>query len=352
MKRLPLVDDVRRVANFGWQGARLLKGFVSERPIHCIVQVSNRCNLSCGFCAFWENPAERKDEISTAEFEAISAKLSEAGSMILSIEGGEPTLRPDLVDIVRAFARHHHPIMFTNGWKITDRLARDLWAAGLTQVGVSIDYASASKHDAHRGLDGTFDAAWRAVDILRATAPHGGRQVAVMTVVMHDNAAEIEELLRSSRAHGVNHQVTLISTGGGGRHDHAQTLPSPGTGAALLALKKQYPHFIAFSGYLEAVDRFLAGNVRTPCWAGERFLNIDHLGEVSPCIEKLHLSAGNIRREPWAAISQRLRSFEEVKTCTACMTSCRGFVEEMSGAPKLRGYREFLQSYANVNLPT
>jgi MoaA/NifB/PqqE/SkfB family radical SAM enzyme len=344
MKSLPIVS----AANYAWRGLRLLEGFVAKRPIHCIVQVSNRCNLSCGFCSFWERPAARHDEMTLDDFEVVSAKLAEGGSMIVSIEGGEPTLRPDIAGIVRAFARYHHPIMFTHGGRMTEALARELWDAGLTEIGVSLDYANAAQHDAHRGLPGTFDAALRAASILRDTAPRGGRQVVMISVIMDENVAQLEDILRISKGKGVNHQMTLLSTGGDGRHDRAQRVPLAGIGAQLLELKKRYPHFITFSGYLEAIDRYLEGDVRTPCWAGERFLNVDHLGEVSPCIEKLHLRAGNLRQDPWSVIADKLRSYEEVKGCTSCMTACRGFVEEMSGAPRARSYGEFFGGFANV----
>jgi MoaA/NifB/PqqE/SkfB family radical SAM enzyme len=172
----------------------------------------------------------------------------------------------------------------------------------------------------------------------------------MISVIMHDNVEELPELLRISQRLGVNHQMTLLSTGGDGRHDRAQRLPAPGIGARLLALKKEFPHFITFSGYLEAIDRFLEGDVRTPCWAGERFLNIDHMGQASPCIEKLHLVAGNLRRDPWDVVAARLAGYEETKGCTNCMTACRGFVEEMSGMPKARSYREFFGNFANLGL--
>jgi MoaA/NifB/PqqE/SkfB family radical SAM enzyme len=347
VKRLPIAA----AASYAYRGLRLIEGFVRGRPVHCIVQVSNRCNLSCGFCSFWERPARREDEMSLADFEVISAKLAEAGSMIISIEGGEPLMRPDIVGIVRAFARHHHPILFTNGWRVTEELARELWAAGLSEIGVSIDYATPARHDAHRGQKGTFAAAMRAVDILRDTAPHGRRQVALMTVLMLDNADEMEDLLKISAEKGVNHQTTLISVGGDGRADTAnKMLPRPGTGAKLAALKARYPHFIAFSGYIEGIDPFLEGRVaqRSTCWAGERFLNIDHMGEVSPCIEKLHLRAGNLRRDPWSVVAARLRGFdEETKGCADCFTSCKGFVEEMSGLPRRRSYAEFFGNFAS-----
>jgi MoaA/NifB/PqqE/SkfB family radical SAM enzyme len=93
----------------------------------------------------------------------ISSKLAEAGSMIVPIEGGEPLLRADIADIVRAFARYHHPILFTNGWRVTPAVANNSGARGLSEVGVSLDYADPARHDAHRGEPGTFDAALRAV---------------------------------------------------------------------------------------------------------------------------------------------------------------------------------------------
>jgi len=337
------------------RGGRLLYGFVARRPVHAIIQVSNRCNLTCGFCSFWENPARRSDELTTEDFATIGGKLAEAGSLVVSIEGGEPLMRPDIVEIVTAFARHHHPILFTNGWKVTPELATRLWAAGLDTVGVSIDYPDAERHDAHRGKPGTLDAARRALDVLRATAPRGARQVFVMTVLMHDNAAAIEGLLELSASHGVGHQLTLISTGGAGRHTRAQHLPPPGTGARLVELKRRYPHFKSFTGYLEGIDAYLAHQaggpeIRTPCWAGERFLNIDHLGDVSPCIEKLHLRAGNLVREPWSVVAARLGALDEPKRCTDCWTSCRGFVEEMSGPPRLRSWREFFSDLSQLEV--
>jgi MoaA/NifB/PqqE/SkfB family radical SAM enzyme len=335
-----------RGLGYARRGGRLLLGFVARRPIHAIIQVSNRCNLTCGFCSFWENPARASDELTTDNFETISGKLSEAGSLVVSIEGGEPLLRPDIVGIVSAFARFHHPILFTNGWRVTTELARRLWDAGLDTCGVSIDYPD-SRHDTHRGKVGTLDAARRAIDVLRDTAPSGARQVFVMSVLMHDNAPAMPELFALSASHGVGHQVTLISTGGAARHTRAQWIPPAGIGAQLVALKHQFPHFLTFSGYLEGIDTHLQGRTRSPCWAGERFLNIDHLGDVSPCIEKLHLRAGNLVREPWSIVSQRLSSLEEPKRCTDCWTSCRGFVEEMSGMPSLRSWREFFTDFTD-----
>jgi len=67
---------------------------------------------------------------------------------------------------------------------------------------------------------------------------------------------------------------------------------------------------------------------------------------VSPCIEKLELRVGNLVRDPWAVVGPRLAALEQPKTCTDCWTSCRGFVEEMSGPPRLRSWREFFSDFS------
>ena len=325
-----------------WRGARLLRGFAGQRPIHCIVQVSNRCNLTCSFCSFWRNPTERDEELTVDDFEVISTKLSGVGSMVVCIEGGEPLLRPDIAGIVGAFARYHHPVVFTNGWPVTESLARELWRAGATEINVSLDYADPARHDAHRGKAGTFDAALRALDVLAGLAPRGPRQACVMSVLMADNEDQLEPLLELSAARGVRHQFTLLSRGSG--RAEGQQRPALGVGARLITLKSRYRHLVTATGYFRRLDRFLAGDVRRPCWAGARFLNINHRGGLSPCVEKLHLEVGDLRRDSWATLAARLKDRPELASCTDCYTLCRGFVEEMGGSPRAEAWREFLVS--------
>ncbi len=340
--------SLRNAARTSSKAGRFTLGLVSGRPVHCIVQVSNRCNLSCGFCSFWENPAHRDHGLTTADFATIANKLAAAGSLIVSLEGGEPLLRNDIFDIVESFAQHHHPILFTNGWRVTDDRARRLWDAGLDSIGISVDYADPAVHDAHRGKPGTFEAALRAAEILRATAPSGARQVFLMSVVMHDNHRDLPRLLEVSKALGVGHQVTLLSREGLGRAEGGKSLPPIGTGARLLELKARHPHFISFSHYLEGIDPFLRGETPRRCWAGERFFNIDHLGDVSPCIEKLHLRSGNLVREPWSLVEERLHS-HELSHCGDCLTSCRGFVDAMTGfPPRPRSFAELTRDFAKA----
>ena len=96
-------------------------------------------------------------------------------------------------------SERHLPLIYTNGWYVTPALASAAFDAGLTQVGVSIDFPDAPRHDAKRVWPKAWDKAWEAVRLFRDAAPHAGRQVHVMTVLMEENRRDLEALLASSQ---------------------------------------------------------------------------------------------------------------------------------------------------------
>jgi len=326
-------------------GLRRQLGFAANllrrRPFQCLLQVTNRCNMKCSFCDFWPNGALPHEELTIDEFRQLAGQLSGLGRFLVSIEGGEPFVRMDLPDIVRAFAGHHLPLLFTNGWYVTAAAAHELFGAGLAQVGVSIDYPDAARHDRQRALAGAFGRAWRAVDAFREAAPHGERQVHVMTVLMEDNWRDLEALLEMSAARGVGHSVTLLSPNGF-RRAPGRALPAAPLSGELVALWRRYPHFRTFGDYLARMDAFLTADAMPTCQAGVQSFNIDHVGNVSPCIEKIDTVVGNIREEPLEAIHARLVQRGDGARCQACWTACRGFSQALGSGGTPATWRDLV----------
>lgn len=322
-------------------------GVLRRRPFQCLLQITNRCNMQCRFCDFWPNGAPPQEELSLAELTDLARQLAALGRFLVSIEGGEPFVRADLVEIVHAFAGRHIPLLFTNGWYVEPTVAARLFDAGLAQVGVSIDYPDAGRHDAQRGLPGACERAWRAVDLLRDAAPHGGRQVHVMTVLMDDNWRDVDALLEQSRARGVGHSVTLLSTTGF-RRAAGRDLPSEPISATLLELWRRHPHLRTFESYLAGIDGFLAGGELPACRAGHQSFNVDHVGNVSACIEKIDRVAGNLRREPLAVIHARLRARDDAAGCQACWTACRGFSQLLGDGGRPAAWRDLATRMRSV----
>src|SRR5262245_26885468 len=66
-----------------------------------IAEVTHRCPLHCVYCS---NPLEmqrRQDEMSTEEWISVFNQAAAMGVMQLSLTGGEPLARTDVVDLVR-----------------------------------------------------------------------------------------------------------------------------------------------------------------------------------------------------------------------------------------------------------
>lgn len=304
-------------------------GVLRQRPFQCLVQVTNRCNMRCSFCDFWRHPLPPAQELSTADYVRIADELAGIGRFLVSIEGGEPLQRRDIVDIVTAFSRQHLVVLYTNGWHMDEALACRLFEAGLARIGVSVDYPDAARHDAARGLHGAHTRALDALSMLRRLAPGGRRQVHMMSVLMQDNAAELDALLRLSGLCDVGHCLTLLSTEGT-RRGNGHALPATVDRAHLLDLWRRHPHLYLPRRYLTGMADFLAGQAAGACVAGAQSFNIDHAGEVSPCIERIGESFGNVRHEPLPDIWRRMRDRQPATGCNRCWTLCRGISQTLS----------------------
>ena len=107
------------------------------------VSVIDRCNFRCTYCMPAEGlPWLSRPEVLTApEIERLVRVLVGLGVTEVKLTGGEPTVRPDLPEIVRRLRRIDGELelsLTTNGF-LLERLARPLRDAGLDRVTVSCD---------------------------------------------------------------------------------------------------------------------------------------------------------------------------------------------------------------------
>jgi MoaA/NifB/PqqE/SkfB family radical SAM enzyme len=312
-------------------------------PFNVLIQVTNRCNYKCSFCDFWPNGVHPRLELTLQDYQKLSTDLKKVGTFLVSIEGGEPFARKDLIEIVRAFSKHHLPVLYTNGWYVTAENARELFENGLHQVGVSIDFSTPALHDQKRGQKGAYDKAVAALQFFKQAAPKGEKQVHIMSVMMRENQDDIENLLKLSQNLGVGHFFTLLSKKGFRRgKGNDDQLPEPGFTPRLNELFFKYPHFRAFRGYLDGIDAFLSNGELPDCRAGLQSFNIDHLGGVSSCIEKIDQPLGNIRELPFTEILQNLKHSGQSKGCQDCWTLCRSFGQNLGMGGNMRSWKDLV----------
>jgi len=302
--------------------------FLSGRMIHVNLQILYNCNCRCHICDFWRGDYRGRPQLTVAQAAIIAAKLNELGPQIVSIGGGEPLLHPDLTGIARALAKHHFPVLITNGTLVTPDKARALWSAGLMEISVSVDYASAERHDAQRGFPGAFEQALRALEILHATRVHPEQRVHMITVLMDDNLDDVEPLIERCERMGITYLMTLYS------HSRGQKPQRPAATVVsqrLRAIKRRHRHFVALRGYLDRFTEAVTSGAG-PCHAGQLLCNIDTQGDVTFCIDHLDNPAGNILREAMPDIVKQLQRQQLMNSCQECWTSCRGSIETIRSA--------------------
>ena len=103
--------------------------------------ITQRCNLSCGYCGN-RNCLSAKDELGAYEIQQIVQAFVKCGIKKLRLTGGEPLLRGDLTEIVERVAAIDGLDEITatsNGILLTHAFARELKAAGLQRVNISLD---------------------------------------------------------------------------------------------------------------------------------------------------------------------------------------------------------------------
>lgn len=106
------------------------------------LSLTDRCNFRCVYCMEPDvRFAPRETLLSAEEFVRMARIAESLGVRKIRLTGGEPTLNPDLVSIIRDIRRHTalEIAMITNGWRVSRDDLREWKSAGLARITISID---------------------------------------------------------------------------------------------------------------------------------------------------------------------------------------------------------------------
>jgi Fe-coproporphyrin III synthase len=187
-------DVLRYGRESGRLPSHLLQFSADKRPV-VVWNVTRRCNLHCIHCYSSSQDISYTDELTTREGKNVLDDLAQFGSPVILFSGGEPLLRPDLLELAQyAVDKGLRAVISTNGTLITKEMAGKLREIGLSYVGVSLDGLEAT-HDRFRGKQGAYRAAMEGIRICRDAGIKVGIRFTVNKHNLHDVPAMFDLLV-------------------------------------------------------------------------------------------------------------------------------------------------------------
>ncbi len=165
------------------------------------LSVTDRCNFRCQYCspASWGG---KRDLLTAEEFERITSVFARMGIRRVRLTGGEPLLRPDILEVARRIARLPgiERLAITSNASHLEALARPLREAGVTELNLSLD-TLVPETFRRISRQGDFAATLRGID---AAVEAGFRSLKLNTVVLRGvNDDEVAALIAYAHARGI-----------------------------------------------------------------------------------------------------------------------------------------------------
>ncbi|MDO9518263.1 MAG: radical SAM protein [Methanosarcinaceae archaeon] len=296
-------------------------------PTIVTFSITRQCNLNCKHCYSRASSFPSPDELSTNEAVRVLDEIKAAGTMMIIFDGGEPTLRSDLLQLISHAAEIGLiPILGTNGTTMTLEMAVELKKAGLKICAVSLDGATAKTHDDFRNVPGSFEDALRGIEYLK----EAGIPFQVNPCVHSLNYHEIPDLLSFAQELGaVGVEIFEFIATGRGRSD--STL---GVDKKLQVVEQilEYSKTTNMTTRMIGIPQFDilyrqnndSSYRQGCCGAGRSIACIFNDGTVYPCM-LMQMPVGNVRENSFvdiwndSIILNKLRNRENLKgKCGRC----------------------------------
>ncbi len=275
-------DAVRSVA-------KPLRNLWQGRPVLAVFEVCLRCNSACGYCDLPLNVG--RYEMTRAEIRDVFARLYQDGLRFLFIQGGEPLLRKDLVDILGDLhGIGYHLSLITNGTRLTPELVTRFTHLKL-DISISLDTLDRERYRRIRGAD-QLRRVVAGIDLL-GEYPHPKY---LTCIVSEQNRDDTLEVVRYARERGF---IPVVGAYHWGIDRYGKVAPDLQykSDAAIHVFEDVLEAGLVprgyFRDYLRDNVRWLSGGRMERCDAGRYSIAIGASGNVAPCLALPF--AGNLR---------------------------------------------------------
>ena len=285
----------------------------NKRPLTVSIEVTKRCNARCDFCDYWK--ITDRDEMT--DFTDVVRRFD---PLVVVFTGGEPMLRRDLVPLVtkiKSLPGFRYITVLTHGGFLTEPKIRELVAAGVNQINISMNYPDA-RQDNERGIPGLFE---RLEQTIPRMVADGMNVFTFASMLMVDNMHDAEPLIRLAHRWGINIAFSGYNDLKNGNQKHFVSTEKMSEFKAvcrrIVQLKRDLGNVLTSDYFFETLPVFYERREISGCRAGQVMIHVTPKGMVQPCAELPAV----------AHYSEFLPGAYKGPNCGACFDACRSEVE-------------------------
>jgi radical SAM protein with 4Fe4S-binding SPASM domain len=277
-----LVDTTATVSEFVKQFGDLTEE--KRLPLMGMLEITSRCNLRCVHCYLGpqeEQQKKRAAEMSTAEVQGLIDQMVDAGTLYLTITGGDPMMRPDFPAIYRHAKEAGLLVtVFCDGVLVTERIIELFRDLPPSLVEVSIYGATAETYERVTRVPGSYEKFRAGLDRLRTA----GLRIGLKSVLMTLNKHEMIAMEKMAQDWGLRfrYDSAIFPC----LPDHSQQpLDLRVPPAEAVAIEMANPQRrAAMADYFETRQDVPGSPELYQCGAGLTSFYVDPFGDVSPCL--------------------------------------------------------------------
>ncbi len=298
---------------------RALYNYVTQKPLVISFEVTHSCTCDCLHC----DRGGEIEENSILKPEDYTALVSSIRPPVVQVSGGEPLLRKDIVDIVKAIKKPYKYFPFvifvTNGSLLNREKYIELKESGVDRFSISLDFPN-EKHDEFRRYPGLYSHLNQLVPQLAAI---GNNDVALNSAITNDNLPYLTELRDKAQEWGVCISYSAYGILRTGNKDHfidsQENLELLNKKIQeLIKIKNEKGGILNSTYNLNKTYEFFRDGYIPDCKSGKNFFCVRPNGNLVPCSMKPHSKEFSTQEEI-------VTEFTNHNKCEKCYVSIRAY---------------------------
>lgn len=276
---------------------KTLRNLMLGYPILTIFDITKLCNQRCPMCNIWKS---RSNSMTVEQIDLKAKELTDFGIKYVFLQGGEPTVRKDLIQIIDTFIKYRiKPTVITNGILLKKDLASEI-AKRKCNLAISIDSLDEELFKKLRGVNVLKKVLNNIQDI--KDIKRKGNWSITTTVSALSNPEDINHIREYALQNGFMHAIRpyiFVSGTAGKKVDEMIDANNK-----VLSIFEDYLNKAQKENYLASIIykwhiKYLKKEKMPMCDAMKRSFLMKEDGEIAPCIEfpDLNITLSNFKEQ-------------------------------------------------------